>query len=160
MTERSLPEETLFAQALEIESAAERAAFLDRACGDYRALRAEVESLLRADARAGDLLDLPERSAATLDRPGVERPGAAIGPYVLVQEIGEGGMGVVWLAEQAHPMRRKVALKIIKPGADSRRVIARFEAERQALALMDHPTSPGSSTPGRRRAAGPTSSWS
>src|SRR5262249_14038523 len=138
MTERSLPEETLFAQALEIGSDAERAAFLDRACGDNRTLRAEVESLLRADARAGDLLDVPERSAV-LDWPGVERPGSAIGPYVLVREIGEGGMGVVWLAEQAHPVRRAVALKIIKPGMDSRRVIERFEAERQALAMMDHP---------------------
>jgi serine/threonine protein kinase len=140
MTERSLPEESIFAQARELESPAERAVYLDRACGDDRNLRAAVESLLRADdARACDLLDLPERSAATLDRPGVERPGVAIGPYVLVQELGEGGMGVVWLAQQAHPVRRRVALKIIKPGADSRRVIARFEAERQALALMDHP---------------------
>jgi serine/threonine protein kinase len=139
MNQTSLTEETIFAQALEIESAAERAAFLDRACGDDPTLRAGVEALLRADARAGDLLDLPEWSAATLDRPGVERPGAAIGPYVLVKEIGEGGMGVVWLAEQVHPVRRMVALKIIKPGMDSRRVIARFEAERQALALMDHP---------------------
>jgi serine/threonine protein kinase len=140
MIERSLPEETIFAQARELESPAERAIYLDGACGDNRVLRAAVESLLRADdARAGDLLDLPERSAAALDRLRVERPGAAVGPYVLLQEIGEGGMGVVWLAEQAHPVRRRVALKIIKPGTDSRRVIARFQAERQALALMDHP---------------------
>src|SRR5262249_6866156 len=128
-----------FAQALELGSAAERAAFLDRACADNWTLRADVESLLRADARAGDLLDLPERAAAALDLPGLERPGAALGPYTLVRPIGGGGMGVVWLAEQAHPVRRAVALKIIKPGTDSRRVIARFEAERQALARMDHP---------------------
>ena len=121
MTEPSLPEESIFAQALEIASTAERAAFLDRACGNNQALRAEVEALLRAHARVGDLLDLPERSAATLDLPGVERPGATIGPYELMREIGEGGMGVVWMAEQAHPVRRKVALKIIKPGTDSRR---------------------------------------
>jgi serine/threonine protein kinase/tetratricopeptide (TPR) repeat protein len=139
MTERSLPEEAIFAQALELESDAERAAYLDRACDDNPTLRAAVESLLRADARSGDMLDLPERSVAALDLAGVERPGTVIGPYQLVREIGEGGMGVVWLAEQAHPVRRKVALKIIKPGTDSRRVIARFEAERQALALMDHP---------------------
>jgi serine/threonine protein kinase len=139
MTEMSLPEETIFAQALEFESDADREAFLGRACGDKPTLRAAVEALLRADAQAGDLFDLPERSAAGLDLPGVERPGATIGPYELVREIGEGGMGVVWLAEQAHPVRRRVALKVIKPGMDSRRVIARFEVERQALALMDHP---------------------
>ena len=126
MTERSLPEETLFAQALELGSDAERAAFLDRACGANPTLRAEVESLLRADARAGDLLDVPERSATPLDLPGRERPGAAIGPYVLVRPIGEGGMGVVYLAEQEAPVRRRVALKVIKPGMDSDQVIARF----------------------------------
>ena len=125
--------------AREIESDAERAAFLDRACGADRALRTEVEALLRADARSGDLLDLPEGSAAALDQPAAEQPGAVIGPYKLLQEIGEGGMGAVWMAEQTQPVRRKVALKIIKPGMDSRQVIARFEAERQALALMDHP---------------------
>jgi serine/threonine protein kinase len=141
MTERSLPEETLFAQALELESSAERAAFLGRACSDNPTLRAAVESLLRADdARAGDLLDVPERSDAAPGLSGIERSGSVIGPYVLVREIGEGGMGSVWLAEQAQPVRRRVALKIIKPGDDSRRVIARFEAERQALALMDHPS--------------------
>jgi serine/threonine protein kinase/tetratricopeptide (TPR) repeat protein len=139
MIEPSLPEETLFAQAREIDSDLERARFLDRACGADRALRAEVEDLLRADARSGDLLDLPERSAATFDQPDAEQPGAAIGPYRLVRELGEGGMGVVWLAEQAHPVRRRVALKIIKPGMDTRQIVARFEAERQALALMDHP---------------------
>ena len=68
-----------------------------------------------------------------------EGPGTVIGPYKLLQQIGEGGMGVVFMAEQSHPVRRTVALKIIKPGMDSRQVIARFEAERQALALMDHP---------------------
>jgi serine/threonine protein kinase/tetratricopeptide (TPR) repeat protein len=139
MSEPSLPEETIFAQALELESGAERAAFLDRACGSNPTLRAEVEALLRADAVAGDLLDLPETASASLDPPDGERPGAAIGPYVLLQKIAEGGMGVIWLAEQAQPVRRKVALKIIKPGMETRRVIARFEAERQALAMMDHP---------------------
>src|SRR4051812_9682190 len=72
-------------------------------------------------------------------RPIAEGPGARIGPYKLLQEIGEGGFGVVYMAEQQEPVRRKVALKIIKPGMDSKEVIARFESERQALALMDHP---------------------
>ena len=78
--------------------------------------------------------------AATLDMPALsERPGQTIGRYKLLEEIGEGGMGVVYMAEQREPVRRKVALKIIKPGMDTREVIARFEAERQALAMMDHP---------------------
>ena len=139
MTEPSLPEETIFERALELESDAERAAFLDRACGDDRTLRAEVEALLRADARVGDLLDLPDRPAAASEPPDAERPGESLGPYRLLHAIGEGGMGAVWVAEQTHPVRRRVALKIVKPGMDSRRVVARFAAERQALALMDHP---------------------
>jgi serine/threonine protein kinase len=139
MAERSLPEESIFAHASELASSAERDAYLDQACADSPTLRAAVESLLLADARSGDLLDLPERSAAAVELTRVEKPGATIGPYELVREIGEGGMGVVWMAEQLRPVRRKVALKIIKPGMDSRRVIARFEAERQALALMNHP---------------------
>src|SRR5262249_35991873 len=109
------------------------------ACGSNPSLRSEIEALLRAHARAGDLLDLPERAAASVSLASVERQGASIGPYVLVQQIGEGGMGVIWLAEQTQPVRRKAALKILKLGMDSRRVIARFEAERQALAILDHP---------------------
>ncbi|HEV3079719.1 MAG TPA: serine/threonine-protein kinase, partial [Gemmataceae bacterium] len=139
MTEPSLPEESIFAQALEIGSPAERAAFLDRACGQNPALRAEIEALLGAHGRAGGLLDLPDKPAVTVDEPITERPGTIIGPYKLLQQIGEGGMGVVFMAEQTEPVQRKVALKIIKPGMDSRQVSARFEAERQALALMDHP---------------------
>src|SRR5207247_4232073 len=77
--------------------------------------------------------------AATLDEPIAERPGTVIGPYKLMEQIGEGGMGLVFVAEQQHPVRRKVALKVIKPGMDTRQVVARFEAERQALALTDHP---------------------
>jgi serine/threonine protein kinase len=139
MTEPSLPEEPIFAQALEIDSPTERAAFLDRACGQNPPLRAEVEALLGAHGRNGDLLDLPDKPVLTVDEPFSERPGTIIGPYKLLQQIGEGGMGVVFMAEQTEPVRRKVALKIIRPGMDSRQVIARFEAERQALALMDHP---------------------
>src|SRR5262249_26278308 len=78
-------------------------------------------------------------AVATIDDPITERPGTVIGPYKLLEQIGEGGFGVVFMAEQQEPIRRKVALKVIKPGMDTRQVIARFEAERQALALMDHP---------------------
>jgi serine/threonine protein kinase/tetratricopeptide (TPR) repeat protein len=133
--------ETVFGEAIEIASAPERTAYLDRACGGDAALRRQVESLLGAHGRAGDFLEAPDASptAADDDSPPVEGPGALIGPYKLLEEIGEGGMGVVYMAEQTHPIRRRVALKVIKPGMDSRQVIARFEAERQALALMDHP---------------------
>jgi tetratricopeptide (TPR) repeat protein len=139
MSEPSLPEESIFAQALEIESAAERVAFLDRACGNNPALRAGVESLLRASERSGDLLDLPEGPAVTTDLPATEGPGTVIGPYKLLEQIGEGGMGTVWMAEQTEPIQRRVAVKVVKEGMGSRHVLARFEAERQALAMMDHP---------------------
>src|SRR6516225_5032355 len=139
MIEPSLPEESIFAQALEITSPAERAAFLDRACGDNPALRAEVEALLRAHEHSGDLLDLPETVQPTSAVPGPESPGTIIGPYKLLEQIGEGGMGTVWMAEQTEPIQRRVALKVIKEGMDSKQVLARFEAERQALALMEHP---------------------
>src|SRR5262245_53318003 len=138
VTESPLPEESLFAQALDIRDAAQRAAFLDRACGDNAALRAELEALLRAHARSGDVLDLPDPPATTLERP-IEEPGTVIGPYKLLEKIGEGGMGTVWMAEQKEPIQRRVAVKVIKAGMDSKQVLARFEAERQALALMDHP---------------------
>ncbi|HJZ91946.1 MAG TPA: protein kinase [Gemmataceae bacterium] len=138
MAEPRIPEESIFAQALEVP-AAERSAFLDRACGRDARLRADVEALLLADDQTGDLLDLPDSQADTVDTPApAEAPGTAIGPYKLLEQIGEGGFGVVYLAEQTRPVRRKVALKVLKPGMDTRQVVARFEAERQALALMDH----------------------
>jgi hypothetical protein len=105
----------------------------------------EVHRALESDQLLGAIADPPApekpaaQIAATVDDPISERPGTVIGPYKLLQQIGEGGMGTVFMAEQSHPVQRKVALKIIKPGMDSRQVIARFEAERQALALMDHP---------------------
>ncbi len=139
MTEPSLPQESIFLQALAISSTAERAAFLDRACGANRDLRVEVEALLRAHAQSGDRLDLPDKMLATVDEPIRERPGTVIGPYKLLEQIGEGGFGVVFMAEQTEPVRRRVALKILKPGMDTRHVVARFQAERQALAIMDHP---------------------
>jgi tetratricopeptide (TPR) repeat protein len=121
-------------------AAAEREDFLDRECGRDTPLRSEVEALLRADAEAGGFLaETDEVQAARPSSPLKEGPGAVIGRYKLLQLIGEGGFGSVYMAEQERPVRRKVALKIIKLGMDTRQVIARFEAERQALALMDHP---------------------
>jgi serine/threonine protein kinase len=119
---------------------AERPAFLAAACGGDEPLQRRLQALLHAHENPGSFLaEQPPLAAATLDDPIAERPGTVIGPYKLMEQIGEGGMGLVFVAEQQHPVRRKVALKIIKPGMDTRQVIARFEAERQALALMDHP---------------------
>jgi WD40 repeat protein/serine/threonine protein kinase len=131
----------LFLKALELSSTRERLEYLDEVCSGHAGLRAEVESLLDANARAGGFLESPVPDLVlTVDQsPVSERPGTVIGPYKLLEQIGEGGMGVVYMAEQTQPMRRKVALKIIKPGMDTRQVVARFEAERQALAIMDHP---------------------
>jgi eukaryotic-like serine/threonine-protein kinase len=119
----------------------QRAAFLDKACDSNQELRREVESLLRAHDTSGNFLrenSSPPQQTADYDSIS-ERPGTVIGPYKLMEQIGEGGFGLVFVAEQQEPVRRKVALKIIKPGMDTRQVIARFEAERQALAMMDHP---------------------
>jgi serine/threonine protein kinase/Flp pilus assembly protein TadD len=138
----------IFLAALERASPAERATFLDGACGGDMALRAEVEALLRSHDEAGGFLEPPVAAASATgayspesdapDGPPADRAGTRIGPYKLLQLLGEGGMGSVYLAEQAEPVRRAVALKVIKAGMDSRLVLARFEAERQALALMDH----------------------
>src|SRR5262245_22686588 len=133
---------SIFGRALEIESSADRAAYLDEACGPDAGLRAEVEGLLAALGRAGEFMHRPAAAVAAgvtaSYEPVTEGPGTRVGPYKLLQQIGEGGMGVVYMAEQEEPVRRKVALKIIKPGMDSKQVVARFEAERQALAMMDH----------------------
>jgi serine/threonine protein kinase len=140
--------DTIFCAAIEIESAEERADYVLRACGDDRELRVRVEELVAAHFRAGSFLEQPavgpgvtgpEARAPAVESPGGETPGERIGPYKLLQQIGEGGMGTVWMAEQQEPVRRLVALKVIKAGMDSAQVVARFEAERQALALMDHP---------------------
>src|SRR4051794_33708094 len=133
--------EEILQAAVEKRTPAERAAYLDGACGPDAGLRALIEGLLEAHADAGSFLEQPLfESTPTKDQPpNPENTGARVGPYKLLQPIGEGGMGTVWMAEQTHPVQRKVALKLIKSGMDSRQVIARFEAERQALALMDHP---------------------
>ena len=130
----------LFAEALQL-SPAERCAYLERACGADAELRQRVERLLKAHDQAGDFLEHPPAEAVVETHPKAsvgEKPGDRIGRYKLLQQIGEGGCGVVYMAEQHEPVRRCVALKVIKPGMNSKSVIARFEAERQALALMDH----------------------
>jgi serine/threonine protein kinase len=133
--------QAIFLAAAEQESAAGRVAVLDRLCGADAELRRRVETLLRAHDAPGPFLESPAADpVATMDEPAIaERPGSLIGSYKLLEQIGEGGFGVVFMAEQQQPVRRKVALKVLKPGMDTRQVIARFEAERQALALMDHP---------------------
>jgi len=141
MAEQSSDVEVVYNAALKKASAEERSAYLDDACGDDSELRARVETLLQAHEKAGDYLQVPvvDQGAAPDGQAPFEGPGTKIGRYQLLELIGEGGMGLVYLAQQKKPVMRKVALKIIKPGMDSRQVIARFEAERQALALMDHP---------------------
>jgi len=130
----------IFNEAIELESDAERSRYLDEACRDSPQVRRRVEALLHAHSEAGSFLwGQPDDFAPTLDiAPIAEKVGMKIGRYKLVHEIGHGGMGVVYMAVQKEPLKRKVALKIIKPGMDTKEVVARFEAERQALALMDH----------------------
>ena len=131
----------IFLDAVDKLRPAERIRFLDAACDENDDLRREVEILLDAHVKAASFLEEPAVAAPTLDQPsGTERPDTQIGPYILVEEIGEGGMGIVYMAVQREPVERKVALKIIRPGMDTREVIARFAAEKQALALMDHPS--------------------
>jgi serine/threonine protein kinase/tetratricopeptide (TPR) repeat protein len=139
MAEQRPTEKSIFLAAIELDSEAARAAFLEQACAGNPPLRAEVEALLQAHEKPQRLLDAPVAPAQRIDEPITEGPGAVIGPYKLLEQIGEGGFGVVFMAEQQQPVRRKVALKVLKPGMDTRQVVARFEAERQALALMDHP---------------------
>jgi serine/threonine protein kinase/Tfp pilus assembly protein PilF len=129
----------IFLGALEKEPGAPRSDYLDQTCGQDVELRQHVEGLLAKHDAAGSFLQSPAPGLTTVDEPASEHLGTVVGPYKLLQQIGEGGMGTVYMAEQTRPVQRKVALKIIKPGMDSRQVIARFEAERQALALMDHP---------------------
>src|SRR5262249_10532968 len=140
MGEAKPGEKTLFNAARRIESPEARRLFLARACGEDRALYARVEALLRVHDQDPPFLEPPAGGIRVAPEGRVtEAPGAAVGPYTLVRQLGQGGMGVVFLAEQAQPVQRQVALKITRPGMDSHQVLARFEAERQALALMDHP---------------------
>jgi WD40 repeat protein/serine/threonine protein kinase/tetratricopeptide (TPR) repeat protein len=133
--------DSLFCRAIELASAEERAAFIARASGSDAELRLRLERLVAAHFQAGTFLESPPAppTAATVPPTAGETEGRLVGPYKLLQPVGEGGMGIVYLAEQMAPVRRMVALKVIRAGMDSRQVLARFEAERQALALMDHP---------------------
>jgi len=140
MSAHPIDEKAIFNIARRIDSAEARAEYLQQVCGtDLEALQ-RVAELLQVYEREQSFLESPAVAVTdTLDLTPVEKPGTVIGPYKLLQQIGEGGMGVVYMAEQTEPVQRRVALKIIKPGMDTRQVIARFEAERQALAMMDHP---------------------
>src|SRR5262245_4762649 len=143
-----MPEREILFAALDRDDPAERATYLDQACASDAALRQRVEALLRSHETAGHFMEVPvlEQLAGDAGRTpdlldpfqNASSPGR-LGHYKLLEQIGEGGMGIVWMAEQQEPVRRLVALKILKFGMDSRAVLARFEAERQALALMDHP---------------------
>ncbi len=141
-------EKNLFLEAIEIEDDAEREAFLTRECGEDLELHSAVHELLVQEQKLGTFLELKDIEIdgefnADFETRILEQPknaiGSSIGKYKLRKQIGEGGMGIVYVAQQTHPVQREVALKLIKPGMDSKQVIARFEAERQALALMDHP---------------------
>ena len=140
MAVERLDPETVFHAARQLPPA-DRPAYLDEACGDDPAARRRIERLLAAAPDVGSFLDGPAPELdSTRDWPGpAEGPGTVVGPYRLLEPIGEGAFGVVFLAEQSAPLRRRVALKVLKPGMDTKQVVARFEAERQALALMDHP---------------------
>ena len=141
MSEPPNPEVAVFAAALELP-ADQRGAYLAQACAGDADLRQQVEALLRVHDDAGSFFDKLTPMARVTSRQGAipaEKAGDHSGRYKLLQQIGEGGCGVVYMAEQEEPVRRKVALKVIKLGMDTKSVIARFEAERQALALMDHP---------------------
>ena len=139
MTAKHKDEERVFRAALKLKDPAERAAYLGEACSGDAALLRRVQALLGAHDGVGDFLEAPALDVSITwdDVPLSEGPGTVIGRYKLLEKIGEGGMAVVYMAEQAEPIQRKVALKIIKLGMDTKSVIARFEAERQALAMMD-----------------------
>ena len=141
MNSKPADEKAIFNVARKMESAEAVAEYLDMACGDDQQARQRIVELLRLHEQEQSFLESPPPGIdVTLDAPSIsEKPGSQIGPFRLMEQIGEGGFGLVFVAEQQRPVRRKVALKIIKPGMDTKEVIARFEAERQALALMDHP---------------------
>ena len=139
MAQHPLDEQAIFEVARQMASCDAREAYLMEVCGDD-ATRRRVRALLKAYEEGASFLEAPAALlSGTVDEYGPERPGTLIGPYKLIEPIGEGGMGTVWMAQQQQPVKRLVALKLIKPGMDFKAVIARFEAERQALALMDHP---------------------
>jgi eukaryotic-like serine/threonine-protein kinase len=140
MSAPPIDEKTIFNTARRIDSRDARADYLRQVCGQDEEMLHRVVELLRVHESEQSFLELPAvavEASRLLNQP-LESPGTQIGPYKLLQQIGEGGMGVVYMAEQSSPVQRRVAFKILKPGMDSRQVTARFEAERQALALMEH----------------------
>ena len=137
-----MSEQEIYIEAINRRDPAERRRFLDEACSGNAGLRERLEKLIQHAEEVGSFLESPPPGVGgdpTDIHPISEKPGTRIGPYKLLQQIGEGGMGTVFMAEQHEPVKRRVALKVIKLGMDTRQVIARFEAERQALTLMDHP---------------------
>jgi serine/threonine protein kinase len=141
MTENSTRDIEVFTEALQLPTE-ERVLFLDHACAQDQGLRRRMEALLKSSDRIGTFLEEPPAGEIIEGRAKIaagEKPGDRVDRYKLLEEIGEGGCGVVFVAEQEAPVHRRVALKVVKPGMDTKSVIARFEAERQALALMDHP---------------------
>ena len=133
-------EQDIFTAALQKPDGPDRSAFLREACGGDAGLRRQIDGLLGEHEQLGSFLETSDPVlSATIAHPEREWLGTVIGPYKLLELIGEGGFGLVFMAEQQQPVRRKVAVKVLKPGMDTNQVIARFEAERQALALMDHP---------------------
>ena len=146
MAGKTIDDQAIFEVARKLDSRESRQAYLQQVCEGDPPLEQRIIALLQAYDEHASFLESPPTVLICLNNPPVGEPqapdaeiGSQIGPYKLLEQIGEGGMGIVYLAEQREPVRRRVALKIIKPGMDSRQVIARFEAERQALALMDHP---------------------
>src|SRR5215218_9389704 len=141
MASQVLDEKAIFNVGRQIGSPDARAEYLRQACGTDSGLRERVQVLLHAYEEQASFLESPPAVGVppTIDQPASESPGTVIGPYKLIEQIGEGGMGTVWMGQQTEPVKRLVAVKLIKAGMDSKQVIARFEAERQALALMDHP---------------------
>jgi eukaryotic-like serine/threonine-protein kinase len=135
----NMDEQTIFDAAAEMEDPLERSAYLDMACGDDRDLRERIERRLRAREESDGFLAESALNRTSLMPHTPVTPGTEIGPYTILEQIGQGGFGVVYVAQQRRPIQRKVALKVIKPGMDTREIITRFESERQALALMDHP---------------------
>ena len=135
MSDAKTDAKAIFLEALECKGADELRSFLDQACGANAVLRGRVEELLRAHQDAGALLGGAEQQDLTRDQFGAERPGTVIGHYKLLEQIGEGGFGVVFMAEQMQPVRRKVALKVLKPGMDTRQVVASLEAAEE----LTHP---------------------
>src|SRR5262249_1150270 len=140
MADKPIDEKEVFNNARQIAAPEKRLAFLQETSGHDPAAMQRILELLRVyDQERSFLESSPVACRATVDEPVTERPGAVIGPYKLLEQVGEGDMGTVWMAEQKEPVQRRVAVKVIKAGMDSKQVLVRFEAERQALALMDHP---------------------